>query len=121
MFDDKIMNMENKPTGLEELFFKLKDYGETTLDLYKLKAINKISGFSSTLIVSVFLIVLLFLILICITIGFGLLIGMWLGNTFWGFFIMAAIYLIIGLVLYSNRNKLLKQPISDKLIKELID
>ena len=86
MCDDKIMNMENKPTGLEELFFKLKDYGETTLDLYKLKAINKISGFSSTLIVSVFLIVLLFLILICITIGFGLLIGMWLGNTFWGFF-----------------------------------
>lgn len=113
--------MENKPTGVEELFLKLKDYGETTLDLYKLKAINKVSGFTSTLIVSVILVVLLFVVLICITIGFGFLIGMWLGHTFWGFFIMAAIYIIIGLVLYSGRNKILKQPISDKLIKELID
>jgi hypothetical protein len=60
-------------------------------------------------------------VLICITIGFALLIGGWLGNIFWGFFIMAVIYIIIGLVLYSSRNKLLKLPISDKLIKELID
>jgi len=121
MSGDKIINMENKPTSVEELFYKLKDYGETRIDLFKLKAINKISSFLSTLIVSVFLIVLLFLVLICITVGFGLLIGGWLGNIFWGFFIMAAIYIIIGLVLYSSRNKLLKQPVSDRLIKELLD
>lgn len=113
--------MENKPTSVEELFYKLKDYGDTRLDLFKLKAINKVSSFMSTLIVSVILIVLLFLVLICITIGLGLLIGGWLGNIIWGFFIMAAIYIIIGLVLYTGRNKLLKRPVSDKLIKELID
>jgi hypothetical protein len=84
--------MENKPTNVEELFYKLKDYGDTRLDLFKLKAINKVSSFMSTLIVSIILIVLLFVVLICITIGFGLLIGGWLGNIFWGFFIMAAIY-----------------------------
>jgi hypothetical protein len=121
MSGDKIINMENKPTSVEELFYKLKDYADTRLNLFKLKAINKISSFMSTLIVSVFLIVLLFLVLICITVGLGLLIGSWLGNAFWGFFIMAAIYIIIGLVLYSSRNKLLKQPVSDRLIKELID
>lgn len=113
--------MENKPTSVEELFYKLKDYGDTRLDLFKLKAINKVSSFMSSVIVSIILIVLLFLVLISVTIGFGLLIGGRLGNIFWGFFIMAAIYIIIGLVLYSGRNKLLKQPVSDKLIKELID
>ncbi|HSN10405.1 MAG TPA: hypothetical protein VLS85_15295 [Hanamia sp.] len=113
--------MENDPTAVEELFYKLKDYGETTVDLYKLKAINKVSGFTSTLIVSIFLIVLLFLVLICISAGFSLLLGVWLGNAYWGFFIMGALYIIIGLALYAGRKKILKAPITNKLIKELID
>ncbi len=81
-----IKNMENDPTAVEELFYKLKDYGETTVDLFKLKAINKVSGFTSTLIVSIILIVLLFLVLICISAGFALLIGIWLGNALLGVF-----------------------------------
>ena len=117
----KIENMEDDPTAVEELFYKLKDYIETTVDLYKLKAINKVSGFTSTVIVSVILIILLFLILICISVGFALLIGLWLGHAFWGFFIMGVLYLIIGLILFSSRSKLLKEPISNKFIKELID
>jgi uncharacterized integral membrane protein len=117
----KIENMENDPTAVEELFYKLKDYIETTVDLYKLKAINKVSGFTSTIIVSIILIILLFLILICISVGFALLIGLWLGHAFWGFFIMGVLYLIIGLILFSSRSKLLKEPISNKFIKELID
>jgi len=44
-----------------------------------------------------------------------------LGHAFWGFFIMGVLYLIIGLILFSSRSKLLKEPISNKFIKELID
>ncbi len=113
--------MEKDPTAVEELFYKLKDYIETTFDLFKLKAINKVSGFTSTVIVSIILIILLFLIMICISVGFALLIGLWLGQAFWGFFIMGVLYLIIGLILFASRSKLLKEPISDKFIKELID
>jgi hypothetical protein len=118
---DKLNDMENNPTSVEELFSKLKDYVETTIDLFKLKAINKVSGLLSTIIVSVVLIMLLFLLVICLTIGFALLIGMWLGHAFWGFFIMGAVYVIIGLVMYKSKNKLLKEPISNTLIKELVD
>lgn len=113
--------METKPTSVEELFYKLKDYADTRLDLLKLKSINKVSGFLSMLIVSVILLVLLSLVLVCITIGLALLIGMWLGSTYWGFFIMGILYIIIGLVLYSSRNKLLKTPVANKMVKELID
>lgn len=113
--------MENKPTSVEELFYKLKDYGDTRLDLFKLKSINKISGFLTSLIVSVILVVILFLVIICLTIGAALLIGTLLGKAYYGFFIIGAIYIITGLVLYSGRNKFLKTPVSNKLIKELLD
>lgn|SRR5690242_4546532 len=116
-----MMNMQNDPTAVEELFYKLKDYAETTVDLFKLKAINKVSGFTSTLIVSIILIVLLFVILICLSVGFALLIGSWLGHAYWGFFIMGVLYIIIGLALFAGRKKLLKTPIANKFIKELID
>ncbi len=113
--------MENKPTSIEELFYKLKDYGDTRLDLFRLKSINKVSGFLTSLIVSVILLVLLFLVIICITIGAALLIGALLGKTYYGFFIIGVIYSIIGLVLYSGRDKFLKTPVSNKLIKKLLD
>lgn len=113
--------MENKPTSVEELFYKLKDYGDTRLNLFKLKGINKVSGFLSNIIVYAILILLFFLITICITISLALIIGSWLGHAYWGFFIMAAIFIIIGLVLYSGRKRFLKTPFSNKLIKELMD
>jgi hypothetical protein len=113
--------MENDPTAIEELFDKLKDYGETNIDLAKLKAIKKVSAFTSSVVVTVILTVLLFLILICISVGFALLIGMWLGYAFWGFFIMGFLYFIIGLILFARRKKILQDPISNKFIKELIN
>lgn len=96
--------MESKPANAEELFQKLKDYAELRFDLLRLKAINKLSGFLSSFI-SIFIIVIIFsAIVICITVAVALLIGSWLGKVYWGFFIIAAIYLIIGLVLYSKRG-----------------
>ena len=40
--------MENKPTNLEELFEKFREYADTRIDLFKLKGIQKVSGFMST-------------------------------------------------------------------------
>ena len=113
--------MENKPTSVEELFYKLKDYGDIRLNLFKLKSINKVSTFLSTLIAIAIFVVLSFLVLLCITIGAALLLGALLGKTYYGFFIIGGVYIIIGLVLYSGRKKYLKTPVSNNLIKELLD
>ncbi len=113
--------MENQPSNVEELFNKLKDYADVRINLFKLKSIQKVSGLMASVIGSLVLIIILTIVLLCITVGVALLIGAWLGATYLGFFIVAAIYLIIGLVLYAVRGKLIKTPISNKLIKELVD
>ncbi len=113
--------IEEKPTGVEELYEKLKSYGETRFALIKLQLINKVSGFFSTLITTLIISVIMFVVILCISVGLALLIGSWLGNAYWGFFIISGIYIIIGLILYSSRGSLLKTPVSDKLIKEMIE
>ena len=113
--------MESKPTNVEELFQKLREYAEVRLDLFKLKSINKISGFMSAVVTMIILITLFSAVLLCITIGAALLIGAWIGRAYYGFFIVGGIYLILGLVIYSMRDKLIKTKVSNKLIKELID
>ena len=116
-----MINMENKPTNVEELFHKLKEYADTRLDLFKLKGINKVSGFMSSFLTMIVLLLLFFAVLFCITIGVALVIGEWIGKVYCGFFIVAGIYLIIGLVLYAMRDKVIKTPVSNKLIKELFN
>ena len=115
------LKMENKPTNVEELLQKLKDYADVRIDLFKLKSINKVSGFMSSAITMVVITIIFGAVFLCITIGLALWIGGLLGHAYLGFFIMAALYLIIGLVLYSNRKQLIKGKVSNSLIKELID
>ena len=117
----KLIKMDNNKTAVEEFFDKLKDYVELRLELLKLKIINKASGALSDLIILIILILVLSLILFCFTIGFALLIGAWLGKLYLGFFIVAGVYIIIGFILYSGRNKFVKTSVSNKVVKELLD
>jgi hypothetical protein len=103
------------------LFDKLKDYVDTRLNLLKLKAIDKSSGFLSSLLTIIIVILVGFVCFIMLNIGLALLIGKWLGEYYLGFLIVAALYIIIGFVIYKFRNKWLKGPIASMMIKSLLD
>ena len=113
--------MESNPTSVEDLFEKVKDYADVRIDLFKLKAINKVSGSVSSFLTTIVMALIFCVVFLCITAGLALWIGDSLGKAWYGFFIVGGGYLIIGLVLYSLRGRLVKSVISNKLIKELID
>ena len=115
------IKMDNKPTNVEELLQKLKDYADVRIDLFKLKGINKVSGFMSSVVTMVAITIIFGTVFLCITIGLALWIGSLLSNPYLGFFIMGALYLIIGIVLDAKRIKLIQTKVSNRLIKELID
>ncbi len=113
--------MESKPTNVEDLFQKVKDYADVRLNLFKLKSINKVSSFMSVFATLFILVILFTTILVCVTVGLALLLGEWMGKLYLGFFIVGGIYLIIGLILYLMRDKLIKTKVSDQLIKLMIN
>ena len=118
---DKHIDMENQSTPVESLIDRVKNYVETRIDLLRLKAIDKSSSFLSFFISLIVVILISFISVILLSVGIALLLGDLLGKLYYGFFIVAGFYLITGLVLYSLKEKWLKAPIADSMIKKLMD
>ena len=103
----------------ESLFHKATNYLETNIELYKLKAINKSADIVSSIIKKLLIALVFFIFFILINIGIAYLIGNLTGYTYLGFFILAALYLIIGLILKANGNKWIKVPTTSMIIKSI--
>ncbi len=89
--------------------------------MWKLKAIDSLADVSGELVSGLGLIVIASFVVITFSIGFALLIGDWLGKGFYGFFVMGGVYAIVGLVVYLRRNRWLKEPFSDLLIRKIFN
>lgn len=102
-------NPEQSP--LERLFAHIKEY----LNLQKkliLTTVSKKGGdvvYALVLAIALFMIGWFFLLIFSMGIAFG--IAALLNSLFWGFMIVAGLYLLAGALVWSNRDRLLKTPI----------
>jgi Putative Actinobacterial Holin-X, holin superfamily III len=113
--------MENETNSIESLIDSTRSYIETRVDLLKLKAIDKSSSFISALITYLAVFIIIFCFFILLNIGLALLIGNLLGKAYYGFFILAFLYAVIGMVLFKNRKKWIKTPVINLMVKEMLD
>ena len=108
---------EPETMALESLFEKVKNYGDTTVELYKLKAVEKTATLLSSIIVFGMMFIVVIFFLLMLNIGFALLLGELFGKNYYGFFAMAAfVAFLIGFV-YTSRRPLIKEPIVNFLIR----
>ena len=111
-------NPEQSP--LERLFTHLKEY----LNLQKklvLTTVSKKGGdvvYTLVLAVAFFMIGWFFLLIFSMGLAFG--IAALLNSLFWGFMIVAALYLLVGVLIWANRDRILKTPILTMFLK-LVD
>lgn len=114
------MIMENQPDdSIQSLLDRSKDYVETRIELAKLKAIDKSADVISSTASALVMIVALLFFFLFLNMGLGLWLGELLGKSYYGFFILAALYLITGLLFKSMGDKWVKDPVSSLLIKKL--
>ncbi len=114
------MNMEEKATPIESLFEKAETYAKTNLDLFKLIAIDKSADVISSIVAKLAVIVVVLLIAVLINIGLALWIGDVLGKSYYGFFIVAAFYVLVALILHYKSGVLLKVPVNNSIILQMI-
>jgi Putative Actinobacterial Holin-X, holin superfamily III len=113
------MDKEQPKNTLESLFESTSNYIETRVELAKLKAVKKSSEVASTLISKMIIggVVFLFLMVFNMAVGFWL--GDMLGKNYYGFFVLALFYLVVGIVIYASRDKWLKTPVANSIIKSI--
>ena len=113
--------MESKTNVFEPLFERIEEYGKTSYELYKLKAIDQtVSAVSSSVSLSITLL-FFYLFILIMSIGAAIWIGDLLGKSYYGFFSVAAFYGVIGLILYSSKNNWIKKGVSNVFLSRIIN
>ena len=106
--------------NIESLFERAGEYIETRADLYKLKIVDKSSDVLSSVISKMIVLLVFVMFIFIINIGIALLLGELLGKSWYGFFVLAGLYLITGIIFHYNRKKWFKGPIADKMIRKFL-
>lgn len=114
------MNKQPTLTLIESLVSQSKEYVDNRLELYKLKMIDKATSAASSVVSGLALFIVFFIFFIVLNIGIALLIGDLLGKSWLGFLIWAAVYAIIGFVIFSKRGKFFKDPITGIIIRKFL-
>jgi len=111
--------MEKAYAKIEELADNVKEYINTRVESVKLTAAEKSSVVIANIIAGLIVAVVFFFFIIFAgaALAFGL--GEWIGKTWAGFLIVAGLYLLIGIVVWTARERIIRMPIMNALIKQL--
>lgn len=112
--------METPVSIVETLFEKVETYGKLTFEATKLKSVETAATVATSLLTKMGVIVMISLFVIVLNIGIALLLGELLGKIYYGFFIVAAFYLLAGVVLHYFLHDWIKAPVSNFIIKQTL-
>ena len=109
--------MEDNTKRIELLLDGAIEYGKTSFELAKLKAIDKVSDVVSSFIPHAVVAILVGGFLLFVNLGLAFWLGTIFGNIYLGFFALAAFYGVIGIVMHFFMHKWLKKRICNYIIK----
>jgi hypothetical protein len=112
--------MENNAKLLESMLVKITDYGKTSIELVKLKALDKTTDVVADCIPVSAVIIIIASCLLFINVGLAFWLGDILGKVYFGFFIVAAFYLITGSVAYILLKNWVKNAVCSYIIKQAL-
>ncbi|WP_339837167.1 hypothetical protein [uncultured Flavobacterium sp.] len=112
--------MDNIATNMEQLYQKAKEYTETSIELFRLNAIDKTADLVSSLFARLILIMVVAMFTLFINIALSFYIGKLLGEMYLGFLIVSGIYLVLSIALFLYSNKLIKLPLTNLVIAKLL-
>jgi len=109
--------MEEEKSFAGRIYKLVEQYAKTSLEIYKLKAIDLFAGFFATLVTGIVIWLIFLMLLLFLSIGAAFYLGHLLNAYHHGFFIVAGFYLLMGIVIYIYRAKCLKEVFNNLIIK----
>jgi hypothetical protein len=118
--DYKMQDMEEKENVLTSLLDSVEEYGKTSFELFKLKRLDKASEIAGTVISRAAAIIAYVTFLLMASFGAAFWLGEVLGRIWYGFFVVAAFYGLLGLIVYFFMHKGLKRIVADMIIHQTL-
>ena len=111
--------MEDSFAHVKKMATHIKEYVSTRIASVKLNAAEKSSKTIAGIIsVAVVLLAFVFFIIFA-SIAAAYIFAKLTGEMYWGFLIVAGIYLLIGLLLWLMREKMLRLPVTNAILRQL--
>jgi hypothetical protein len=111
--------MDDNVKLIESLLENTFKYGVGEIKLVKLKTLNKTSDVVSSLVPHAVAFFIFFLFLLFLNFGLAFWLGEIIGNNFYGFFVVAAFYAIVGMAMHFFMHKWIKRKIGNYLVKQM--
>ena len=112
--------MEENTSLLETLLEKTADYGKTSFELYKLKALDKASNALSTFAPNSAVFILSAIFLLFLSLGLAFYLGEILEGIYYGFFVVAAFYGLLAVIIKYFLHNSIKKSIQNYIIKQIL-
>jgi fatty acid desaturase len=111
--------MEDNTKLIETLVERAAEYGKTSYELAKLKALDKTSEVVSSVVPGIIVFVFVASFVLFLSFGLAFWLGDILGSVAYGFFAVAALYGVKAIVIYFFMPKL-KKRICNCIIKQVL-
>ena len=112
--------MDTRVKGIELLITEAESYANTRYELSKLKSLEVTNTLATSLLSRSIVAITIMLFLLFVNVGVALMLGEVLGKTFYGFFIVAGVYLLAGIVFYFFLHKWIRKPLSNFIITQVL-
>jgi fatty acid desaturase len=112
--------MEDHVELIESLLEKVTEYGKTSLELAKLKALEKTSDIVSSMLPRIFICALIAAFMLFISVGLAFWLGEILGKIYFGFFLVGAFYGMAGIIIHFFMHDWLKKMVRNNFIKQVL-
>lgn len=112
--------MEENTNLIDTLLERATDFGKTSWELAKLKAVDKTTDVVSSFLPYLVVFVLISTFMLFINVGLAIWLGEVLGKLYYGFFVVAAFYGLVGAIIHFFLHDWLKKGISNSFIKQML-
>lgn len=106
-------------SGIEEMAGQVKNYIQNGVDRIKLKTAEKTSLVIANIIAVTIVTVVLLLFLVFVSIAGAYALSAWIGRPWAGFLIVGIIYLLIGIIVWKGRERMIRVPVMNNILEQL--
>ncbi|WP_158640532.1 phage holin family protein [Anseongella ginsenosidimutans] len=111
--------MQEEKEAESTLFEEVKEYISVRSKIFSLQVAESAASLVSNLISNGAALLFFIIFFVFASIGLAFLVAQWVGNTAGGFFIVAAFYLLIGVIIWMIKDNYIERPLTNIFIRNL--